>query len=119
MARFEENLNESETVYQRCLTNFIDSLALYPQNKKLADLKNKYKQFFQLFGESSPVTKSLSNSCANQWPKKSREVKSDDIAPSFSLGKQMTGVTLGCYRSLSKEDPEEISCQRLSVGRRT
>ena len=76
--------------------NFIESLALYPQNKKLADLKNKYKRVFQWFGESSPVTKSLSNSCANKWPKKSREVNSDDIAPSFSLGlSQMCPKNLG------------------------
>ena len=66
MKRFEANLEDLEAAYNRCLTNFIDSMALYPQNAKLAELKQRYKVFFKMFGESSPVTKSLSSLCTNR-----------------------------------------------------
>ena len=44
-------------------------MALFPENEKLVELRTRSKQFFQLFGESSPITKSLSKICANQGHK--------------------------------------------------
>lgn len=41
--RFEANLKDLDNVYNKCLTNFINNLALYPRNQKLAELSTKYK----------------------------------------------------------------------------
>ena len=96
MKRFEANLEDLEAAYNRCVTNFIDSMALYPHNAKLAELKKRYKVFFQLFGESSPITKSLSSLCANQGPSTNVDVEQDTCVPSFSLGlSQMNPKNLG------------------------
>lgn len=86
MKRFEENLQELDLIFNHCLTNFIDCLALYPQNEKLAELKTRYKHFFTMFGEPRPIKKSLSNICGNQMPDKRVEVNDYDSKPSFSLG---------------------------------
>ena len=96
MKRFEANLEDLEAAYNRCVTNFIDSMALYPHNAKLAELKQRYKVFFKMFGESSPVTKSLSSLCTNRGPSKKVDVEQDSGVPSFSLGlSQMIPRNLG------------------------
>ena len=96
MKRFEANLEDLEAAYNRCVTNFIDSMALYPDNSKLAELKKRYKVFFQLFGESSPITRSLSSLCANQGASKNVAPEEDTSVPSFSLGlTQMSPRNLG------------------------
>lgn len=44
---FEHNLEHLAFFYNKCIENFIDSLALFQDNPKLAELKNKYGQFFK------------------------------------------------------------------------
>ena len=96
MKRFEENMLELEANFNKCLTNYIESMALYPDNEKLAELKTRYKQFFQLFVDSSPITKSLSKRCENQGRKTTLDSDDNTSFPSFSLGmSQMFPKNLG------------------------
>lgn len=41
------------------MDNFEVAFALYPRNARLAILKDKYKEFFKMFGDSSPISKAL------------------------------------------------------------
>ena len=117
MARFETNLQELEVVYNRCLTNFIESLALYPQNSKLADLKRRYKLFFKLFGESSPITKSLSNITAPRDANIAAGVKDTDGVPSFSLGlSQLSPKNLGGDLESCGKTPDLVIPRSKQVG---
>ena len=77
---------ELEANYNKCLTNFIERVALFPKNEKLVELRTRYKQFFQLFGESSPITKSLSKICANQGRKTTLDSEANSSILSLSLG---------------------------------
>ncbi|KAL1805777.1 hypothetical protein ACET3Z_028845 [Daucus carota] len=96
MKRFEENMLELEASFNKCLANYIESMALYPENEKLAELRTRYKHFFQLFVDSSPITKSLSKRCANQGRKTTVDADDNSSCPSFSLGmSQMFPQNLG------------------------
>lgn len=85
MKSFEKNLKEFEEVYGRCLNNFEVTLALYPQNSRLAELKSEYSQYFKLFEAASPIAKNLlSGSVAGNEGKKPVVVNEDDFIPSNS-----------------------------------
>ena len=87
---------ELEASFNKCLANYIESMALYPENEKLAELRTRYKHFFQLFVDSSPITKSLSKRCANQGRKTTVDADDNSSCPSFSLGmSQMFPQNLG------------------------
>ncbi|KAL1831416.1 hypothetical protein ACET3Z_001067 [Daucus carota] len=86
MQRFEANMLELEENYNKCLSNYIESMALYPDNEKLAELKRRFKQFFQMFAESSPITKSLSKRVEKQGRRTTPAEEDTDSIPSFSLG---------------------------------
>ena len=77
---------ELQENYNMCLSNYIESMALYPDNEKHAELKRRFKQFFQMFAESSPITKSLSKRCENQGSRTTPAEEDTDSIPSFSLG---------------------------------
>lgn len=96
MHSFEENLIELKEVYDKCLNNFEVSLALYPENLTLAELKAKYNYFFKMFDDSSPISKVL---CIGTIDDKSRtrsgELADEDFIPNYSLGlSQMTPKNL-------------------------
>ncbi|WOG81956.1 hypothetical protein DCAR_0101115 [Daucus carota subsp. sativus] len=117
MARFETNLQDLEVVYNRCLTNFIDSLALFPQNRKLSELKKRYKLFFKMFGESSPVTKSLSNTTAQMGVKAAAGVEGVVSEPSFSLGlSQLFPKNLGRDMESCEKTPQLVTHARNLVS---
>lgn len=59
MDGFEKNMEEFDVIFKKCMTNFIDAFALYPNNGKLEELKRKYALYFKIFEDSSPITKSL------------------------------------------------------------
>ncbi|KAL1807961.1 hypothetical protein ACET3Z_024951 [Daucus carota] len=59
MEVFEKNLEKLDSIYRKCLANYIEAFALYPDNAKLQDLKLEYAYFFKIFEESSPSTRSL------------------------------------------------------------
>ncbi|KAK1384058.1 hypothetical protein POM88_021793 [Heracleum sosnowskyi] len=59
MISFENNLKEFVDVYGRCLNNFEVTLALYPQNIWLSELKKEYSQYFKMFEVASPIAKNI------------------------------------------------------------
>lgn len=84
---FEKFLKEFEDVYGRCLNNFEVTLALYPQNPRLAELKTEYSQYFKMFEAASPIAKNLLfGNVAVKGEKKSALVHEDDFIPNFYLG---------------------------------
>ncbi|WOH03415.1 hypothetical protein DCAR_0622812 [Daucus carota subsp. sativus] len=86
MISFEMNLKELDVVYRRCLTNFIDSLPLYPKNAKLADLKQRYNQFFKMFADSTSINKSMSNTNTQNGCKTRVAQDDDQSVSSYSIG---------------------------------
>lgn len=83
---FEKNLKELDVVFSRCLNDFEVTLALYPENRKLTELKNEFGKFFKMFDESSPISKSLYGGNVRD---KCRAVPVEDYSkfvPSCSLG---------------------------------
>lgn len=84
--RFENNLIELKEVYEKCLNNFEVALALYPENVKLAELKEKYNYFFKLFDDSSPISKVLCVGVGdNKTMPTSGDVTDEDFIPNYSL----------------------------------
>ncbi|KAL1809459.1 hypothetical protein ACET3Z_026449 [Daucus carota] len=109
MNRFEANLQELEEVYNRCLTNYVDSLALFPENKKLAELVRRYKQFFKMFGDSSPITKSLRHSKTLKGKEVAVEQDGNEVMPNFSLGlSQMFPKNLGSVMDSCPITPKRV-----------
>lgn len=79
-------MKEFEDVYGRCLNNFEVSLALYPQNPRLARLKKIYNQYFKMFEDASPIAKNLLFGDVVAKPgKKSKIVDDAEFIPNYSL----------------------------------
>ncbi|XP_074364661.1 uncharacterized protein LOC141705669 [Apium graveolens] len=87
MTSFENNLKEFVDVYERCLNNCEVSLALFPQNLRLAKLKKEYSQYFKMFEATSPIAKKLLvGNVVHDAGKKSAILDNSDFVPSYSLG---------------------------------
>ncbi|XP_074343147.1 uncharacterized protein LOC141680976 [Apium graveolens] len=87
MTSFEKNLKEFVHVYERCLNNCEVSLALFPQNLRLAKLKKEYSQYLKMFEATSPIAKKLLvGNVVHDAGKKSAILDNSDFVPSYSLG---------------------------------
>ncbi|KAK1363410.1 hypothetical protein POM88_038971 [Heracleum sosnowskyi] len=87
MISFENNLKEFVDVYGRCLNNFELTLALYPQNIRLAELKKEYSQYFKMLEAASPIAKNLLvGNVVDKAGKQSAIINEVDFIPNYSLG---------------------------------
>lgn len=87
MVSFENNLKEFVDVYGRCLNNFEVTLALYPQNPRLAELKKDHSQYFKMFEAASPIAKNLViGNVVEKTGENSTRLTEADFIPNYSLG---------------------------------
>lgn len=87
MISFERNLKEFLDIYRRCLNNFEVTLALYPQNPRLAQLKKVYSQYFKMFEDASPIAKNLLfGDVLVKRGKKTKIVDDTEFIPNYSFG---------------------------------
>lgn len=59
MGEFRKNFHDMKSAYERCIDNFEVLLALYPNNAELGKLRDENRKFFQLFEETSPLSKMM------------------------------------------------------------
>ncbi|KAK1358879.1 hypothetical protein POM88_043353 [Heracleum sosnowskyi] len=118
MISFENNLKEFVDVYGRCLNNFEVSLALYPQNLRLAELKKDYSQYFKMFEAASPIAKNLLvGNVVDKAGKKSTILNEADFIPNYSLGlSQLTPKNLRTELEGISNSPKKGHSQLLSLS---
>ncbi|KAK1396384.1 hypothetical protein POM88_006247 [Heracleum sosnowskyi] len=118
MISFENNLKEFVDVYGRCLNNFEVSLALYPQNLRLAELKKDYSQYFKMFEAASPIAKHLLvGNVVDKAGKKTTILNEADFIPNYSLGlSQLTPKNLRTELEGISNSPKKGHSQLLSLS---
>ena len=100
MEVFEKNLEKLDSIYRKCLANYIEAFALYPDNAKLQDLKLEYAYFFKIFEESSPSTRSLySAHCSGSNSSLCTEEDNKRYVTSYSDGLTQMSPKKLCYSS--------------------
>ncbi|KAL1826992.1 hypothetical protein ACET3Z_005404 [Daucus carota] len=87
-ARFGAEIEKhfEEKAYKKCIAYCVSTFALFPESESLAKLKAEYPMFFNLFAETSPMTK---NMCLRSiGVGRNVEVMDDDdsFVPNYSLG---------------------------------
>lgn len=97
MGEFRKNFHDMKSAYERCIDNFEVLLALYPNNAELSKLRDENRKFFQLFEETSPLSKMMMGGKRKERDNAvEKQVDDGNFAPSFSLGlSQITPKKLG------------------------
>lgn len=93
---FELHLKDLDDVWSKCLTDFEVTLLLYPENGKLAELREVYGKFFKMFRESSPISKCVNAGNVIHKVQPKAELDDASFVPNYSLGlTQMMPKNLG------------------------